>query len=152
MKITKSPGAVAAHGASEIDDLGRHVGSENSHLLGFTQGPISATLLGPDRCTALGIAATVHAPVLMLCGLLIEAGHHPTTPLEAFRGEVLCLRVRSIGDGARLSVEDDWHGRPRLRRRRDPQERCGAAPPVALAGQKVTQPPVPCKSMCGAAP
>ena len=30
----------------------------------------------------------------------------PATPLEAYRGEVLCLRVRSIGEGAKLTVED----------------------------------------------
>jgi hypothetical protein len=33
MKIKKNPGAVeAAHGASETDDLGRRVGSQNSSL------------------------------------------------------------------------------------------------------------------------
>jgi hypothetical protein len=40
---------------------------------------------------------------------------------------VLCLCVRSIGEGARLAVEDDRHGRPRLRRWRDRARRYGAA-------------------------
>jgi hypothetical protein len=40
----------------------------------------------------------------MLCRKLIEAGHDPAAPLEAWRGGVLCLRVRSIGEGARLEV------------------------------------------------
>jgi hypothetical protein len=66
--------------------------------------PIRATLHAPDRCTALGMTASSHAPVLALCRLLIEAGYHPATPLEAYRGEVLCLRVRTIGEAARLRV------------------------------------------------
>jgi hypothetical protein len=152
MKVAKSPGAVAAHGASEIDELGRHVGSENSHLLSFTQGPIRAELIGSDQCSAFGITAIGYSPVLALCRRLIEAAYHPATPLEAYRGEVLCLRVRSIGEGARLTVEDNRRGGPLLRRWRDRQERCGAASPVALIGRKVTPPLRRRKSMCEAAP
>ena len=37
MKVVKSPGAVAAHGASENDELGRHVTSENSFRQKTTQ-------------------------------------------------------------------------------------------------------------------
>jgi hypothetical protein len=66
---------------------------------------IRAELIGSDQCSAFGITATGHAPVLALCGLLIDAAHHPATPLEAYRGEVLCLRVRSLREGARLTVE-----------------------------------------------
>ena len=66
--------------------------------------PIRGELIGSDRCSALGITAKGHAPVLALCRLLIEAGHHPARPLEVYRGEVLCLRVRSIGEAARLRV------------------------------------------------
>jgi hypothetical protein len=92
--------------------------------------PIRATLTGSDCCSTLGITATGHAPVLALSRLLIEAGHHPATALEVYRRETLALRVRSIGEAARLTVEDDRRGRPRLRRWRDRQERCGAASPV----------------------
>ena len=42
MKVVKSPGAVAAHGASETDELGRHVTSENSFRQKTTQATISA--------------------------------------------------------------------------------------------------------------
>ena len=65
--------------------------------------PILATLTGDDTCEALGIAVTAPAPVLAICRRLVEAGHHPATPLEA-RGDVLSLRVRSIGEAARLRV------------------------------------------------
>jgi hypothetical protein len=64
--------------------------------------PIRAELIGSDTCTAMGIIARAHAPVLTLCRLLIEAGHNPTARLEAYRGSTLCLTVRSIEEGATL--------------------------------------------------
>jgi len=36
-------------------------------------------------------------------------GYDPATPLEAYRGE-LCLRVRSIGEGAKLTVRESAAG------------------------------------------
>ena len=68
--------------------------------------PIRAELIGSDTCTAMGIIARAHAPVLTLCRLLIEAGHNPSARLEAYRGSTLCLTVRSIGEG------DAPHGQP----------------------------------------
>jgi hypothetical protein len=59
------------------------------------------------------------APVLALCRKLIEAGHDPATPLEAWRGAILCLRIRSIGEGAQLTVQDSKTGRPRFLRWRE---------------------------------
>ena len=79
---------------------------------------IRAELIGSNACSALGITARGHAPVLALCQLLIEAGHDPNRPLLAYRGDTLCLRVRSIVEGAALAVEDDRRGTPRFRRRR----------------------------------
>jgi hypothetical protein len=32
-----------------------------------------------------------------MCRALITAGHDPASRLEAYRGNLLCLRVRSIG-------------------------------------------------------
>jgi hypothetical protein len=61
---------------------------------------ICAELVGSERCTALGITARSTAPVLALCRALIEAGQDPDRPLRAYRGDVLCLRVHSIGKGA----------------------------------------------------
>jgi hypothetical protein len=88
-----------------------------------------AELIGSNACSALGITARGHAPVLALCQLLIEAGHDPNRPLLAYRGDTLCLRVRSIAEGAVLAVEDDRRGTPRFRRRRARGD--GAAPYVA---------------------
>lgn len=36
--------------------------------------------------------------------MLVDAGHDPGLPLEAWRNGVLCLRVRSIGEAAGLEI------------------------------------------------
>ena len=65
---------------------------------------IRAEIIGPDICIALDITSRSSIPILALCRALIEAGHDPGTPLEAYRGETLCLRVRSIGEAANIEV------------------------------------------------
>jgi hypothetical protein len=97
--------------------------------------PTRAELSG-GRCSAVGITANGNAPVLALCRRLIEAGHDPTLPLEAYRGMTLCLRVRSIGEGARLTVHEGTRGRPRFKladdlSRLDGREPRRVGPPVA---------------------
>jgi len=51
---------------------------------------------------------TTSAPVLELCRALVAAGHDPASRLDAYRGDVLCLQVRSIGEAARLEI--NGHG------------------------------------------
>lgn len=114
--------------------------------------PICATLIGSDRCSALGIAARRRAPTLALARALIEAGYDPNRPLNVYREGVLALAIRSIGEASRLTVEDDQHGRPRLRHWRNRHARCGAGSPVALSGQRVIQPSVRPKSMSEVVP
>lgn len=46
------------------------------------------------------------AVVCALCRKLIEAGHNPSTPMVVRRGETIALRVRSIGEAAKLTVSD----------------------------------------------
>jgi hypothetical protein len=87
--------------------------------------PIIAELYGSNFCRAEGITLTSDSPVLALCRALVKAGHDPATPLEAYRGEVLCLRVRSIGEGAELSIAPDACGKPVFVRWRD-RETIGA--------------------------
>jgi hypothetical protein len=122
---------MAALGASKSDRLGRRVFSEANSQQQFAQGPIWAELIGLDRCEAEGFIARGHAPVLELCRELVAAGFSPASPLEAWRGNTLCLRVRSIGEAARLTVADDRHGTPRLRRRQERPPGYVAASPVA---------------------
>ena len=94
MTETKSPSAVAALGSSLSDRLGRQLAAENNRQEGFAQAPICAELIGSDRCEAEGITACGYAPVLQLCRELVAAGFNPACPLEAWRGETLCLRIR----------------------------------------------------------
>jgi hypothetical protein len=89
--------------------------------------PIRATLAGFDAATALGLSVQCGSPILILCRSLIEAGADPATPLEAYRGSILCLRIRSIGEAAGLEIRGDGVG---FR----PSSKLGAAPPMRANG------------------
>jgi hypothetical protein len=84
---------------------------------------IRAELIGSDTCTACGHTAHGAAPVLALCRLLVDAGINPAQPLDAYRGDTLCLHVRSIGEAAKLEIDGKGCGFKR-----------GAAVGIALAG------------------
>jgi hypothetical protein len=71
---------------------------------------ICANLSDSDVCAALGIKIQSPSPLLDLCRALVEAGVDPDTPLEAYRGKVMCLRVRSIGEAAQLRIGTDGVG------------------------------------------
>src|SRR5215831_1519740 len=86
---------------------------------------IHANLARDDYATARGIVAHGSSPVLKLCRLLVDAGHDPDLPLEAWRNGVLCLRVRSIGEAAGVELNGDGTG---FRPIRKPD----AAPPIDL--------------------
>jgi hypothetical protein len=87
---------------------------------------IVAQLSGTHQAIARGHQA---ASVTALCRLLVGAGHDPATPLLAYRDGTLALRVRSIGEGARLTVNDDKFGAPKFRRLK--------APPGDVAGSSI---------------
>jgi hypothetical protein len=70
------------------------------------------------------VTVTSSSPVLALCRKLFERGHDPARPLHAYRGDTLALRVRSIGEAARLEVNGGGTG---FR----PATRSGAGPPIA---------------------
>jgi hypothetical protein len=77
--------------------------------------PIHAELDKSNRCDAAGHTVTGYSPVLGMCRKLIQAGFDPATPLHAYRGDMLCLKVRSIGEGAKWTIQDSNIGRPVLR-------------------------------------
>src|ERR1700733_5967657 len=66
--------------------------------------PIRAELSGDFDCTAEGLAVTANAPVLEMCKRLIAARYDLDLPMEVYRGDVLALRIRSIGEAASLEV------------------------------------------------
>ncbi len=123
------PAANPADGPREDDLLGWPIASTPTPKAKVAQ-VIRAELIG-DTSTAAGLTASGRAPVLSLTRLLIAAGHGPSAPLEAWRGDVLALRIRSVAEAAGLTVEDDRHGRPRFPRWRDRGRGNDAALPVS---------------------
>ncbi len=77
---------------------------------------IRAEIEKDHTCTAAGIKVRARAPVLALCRKLIAVGFDPSLPLHAYRGDVLALKVRSIGEAAMLTVQECRDGKPRYRR------------------------------------
>ena len=90
--------------------------------------PVRADLIGDNVARACGIVAHNGAPLLKLCRLLVDAGFDPNQPLEAWRDDVLCLRVGAIGQAAALEVNGEGGG---FRRLRQPN----AAPPMRRTGR-----------------
>jgi len=66
--------------------------------------PIRAVIIGADQCAALGRKVRAATPVLALCRELVATGHDPNRSLHVYRDGVLALRIRSIGEAARLRV------------------------------------------------
>jgi hypothetical protein len=89
---------------------------ENSHQPIVKQATIRAELFGSQTCTAASVTATGHAPVLALCRSLIAAGLDPDTAVDVYRGAVLALCVRSIREGATLTVSEEANRPPRFKR------------------------------------
>jgi hypothetical protein len=115
----------------DVDHIARRATARNN--INEKNRGLRGDLIGSNQATAAAVVATGHAPVTKLCRQLIEAGHDPALPLEVYRGTTLCLRVHSIGQGARLTVEDNNIGRPRFVRHRP--RIGGAAPPIAPNGE-----------------
>jgi AAA domain len=113
-------------GAPVVDETVDHVSASAISATAPRQA-IRAELIDADYCAAPGFIARGNAPALALCRELIAAGYDPATPLEAYRGDVLCLRARAIGEAAKYTVEDNRFGTPVLCRWRDRAPGVGAA-------------------------
>jgi len=61
------------------------------------------------------IPTKTYSPVLSFCRQLISDGLDPDTRLDVYRGDQLALTVRSIGEGAKLTVQDNRYGTPIFR-------------------------------------
>jgi hypothetical protein len=76
--------------------------------------PIEAEIIGSTECRARdrarGITVRSSSPVLALCRALVGAGYDPGRPLHVYRGETLALKVRSIGEGAKLRISSTGGG------------------------------------------
>jgi hypothetical protein len=114
--------------ALELDGIASHVGTIAKPSSQSPQAPVLRAELIGDTCTTTGLTARGSAPVLALCRQLIAAGFDSAISLEAWRGEILCLRVRSIGEGATLTVAEGERGIPRFRLWKAMQLREGSPP------------------------
>jgi hypothetical protein len=102
-----SPVSAPADGeAREIAGAGELNAQISSHSSLQSQAPIRAVLAGNDKCTAEGITVRAAAPALAICRRLIAAGFDSSRSLHAYRGDTLCLVVRSIGKGAELVIDE----------------------------------------------
>jgi hypothetical protein len=106
---------------------------------------LRAEIIGSNQATAAGIVVSGrNAPVTALCRALIEAGHDPAMALEAYRGA--SLRIRSIGEGAALSVsEATSDGKARFVPFRPLQDRApnvGGRPPLRQTAEGVGEVPL----------
>lgn len=72
--------------------------------------PIRAELVGDSKALACGFVINSSSPLLALCRKLVDAGYDPATSLEAYRDDTLCLKVRSIGEAARLEIKGNGKG------------------------------------------
>jgi hypothetical protein len=119
---------------SQSDRLGGAITSINrprQYNLQQSTAPIRARLISCDLCEAEGRTVRAYAPVLAMCRELVAANYDPARPLEAYRGDMLCLKVRSIGEGAKYTVKDSSAGTPSLRRHQEPVLSITRASPVA---------------------
>jgi hypothetical protein len=89
-----------------------HIRKRQSSRNRQSSPPIPAQLTGSDQCAALGIGRT---PALALCRQLLAAGVNPDRALTVYRYGILSLRIRSIREGAALTVKDSATGRPSFR-------------------------------------
>jgi hypothetical protein len=86
--------------------------------------PLFGELVGSDTRTCAGMTAVGNAPVLAMCRQLLAAGMDPDQAMEVYRGAVLALRVRSIGEAAQLEINSKGTGFVR-------REGVRTAPPIA---------------------
>lgn len=111
----------------EVEQLG---GALNK-LLHLKQSPgqdpvIVAELSGDDTCTVGNITVRAAAPTFAMSRRLIAAGFDPNCALHAFRGNTLALTIRTIAEGASLSIDE---GRSSFCRWK-PLSRAAVSPPM----------------------
>ena len=102
MRSSRAAGATTA-GSDETKERPRQNRHAQMHRL-WAILPIRAELSGSDHASACGVVVHSGSPIIALCRRLIAASYDPRTPLEAYRGNTLCLHVRSIGEAAGLEI------------------------------------------------
>jgi len=94
-----------AHGRRTPTELG-FVGAE----------PIKGRLIGDHTCHVGNLPTNADTPIFEMCRLLLLHGYAPGRPLLVFRGNTLAVTVRTIREGAGLSVNGKGSAFYRLRK------------------------------------
>jgi hypothetical protein len=108
LKTPKPASAAHAEPVSNLEWLGNH---SSTQPLTHRQARIRCELVGSDVVVAGDIKAD---GAFDLCRRLLAAGASPAAELVCFRDGRLALRIRSIGDGARLTVRETATDGPRF--------------------------------------
>ena len=104
-KAARPASAVTGRESQVIDLLAGKINPSRNILA--KREHVIAELVGDDccRCQEIDAAVTANAPVLAMCRQLLATGVDPDTPLRVYRRGVLAVKVRSIREGARLTVK-----------------------------------------------
>jgi hypothetical protein len=94
----EKPATACGEPASRIERFGGLLNNSN------TPNVIAAQLFGSDVAVAGNIKAR---NALDLCRDLLALGADPNAALLCYRGNQLVLRIRAIGEGAKLTVRED---------------------------------------------
>lgn len=92
---------------------------------------IHAQISSDTIATSCGITVHVGSPVLALCRELVAQGCDPAVRLQAYRGDTLCLTIRSIGEGAKLEAGSGGVGFVRVRELRSASYSSSTAMPAS---------------------
>jgi hypothetical protein len=122
------PTSACADREPQVDLAGRQIDRVGTPKERSKQAAVRADIIGSDRCTAEGLTACGSAPVLALCRRLLAAGVDPDRPLCAYRGDMLSIAIRSIREGAALTVDE--HNGTRFAKWK-PFRRSAVAPEIA---------------------
>ena len=114
--------------------------------------PVRADIVGFDKCMAEGCTARGSSPVLALCRKLVDAGIDPARSLSVFRGDTVCLKIRSIGEAAALTVAEGSRDTARFRPWRPMLSREGPPRIARRAGGLNRDRKRPYRAMVGSAP
>src|SRR5262245_23654215 len=92
---THSQGHFCCGGRAMLDAWSQKKEKTNQSFVSLTYEGVSirAELTGRESAEACGLVANGPSPLLALCRKLVAAGNDPARPLEAYRGDTLCLHV-----------------------------------------------------------
>jgi hypothetical protein len=111
MAINAKGLVMATKPPAKLDPLGKRINSQGIYQANsISQAPVIGVIDNTNICR-IGDQTTVsRTPILTACRELLAQGVNPDRALEIYRRGILAVRVRSIGEGARLTIREDRHG------------------------------------------